>query len=73
MNDYIDIGIFEKGTTVKNSIELYNKKHKIKSGLNTFEIIVNKEPYEAGIDPYSKLIDKDTDDNVKKVTNKQIL
>jgi ABC-2 type transport system permease protein len=73
MNDYIDIGIFEKGATEKNSLELYNKKHKIKSGLNTFEIIVDKEPYEASIDPYSKLIDKDTDDNIRKVTDRDLL
>jgi ABC-2 type transport system permease protein len=72
MNDYIDIVIFEKSTAEKNSVELYNKKHKIKSGINKFEIIVDKEPYEAGIDPYSKLIDKNTDDNVKKITNKQM-
>ncbi len=73
MNDYIDIGIFEKGTTDNNPIELYNKKHKIKSGLNTFEIIVDKEPYEASIDPYSKLIDKDVYDNIRKVTDKTSL
>jgi ABC-2 type transport system permease protein len=70
MNDYIDIGIFEKGTTDNNPLELYNEKHKIKSGLNTIEIIVDKKPYEAGIDPYSKLIDKNTNDNLKKMTNK---
>ncbi len=38
MNDYIDIGIFGKGKTSKNPIELYNRKHKIKSGLNMFEM-----------------------------------
>ncbi len=73
MNDYIDIGIFGKGTTDKDPIELYNGKHKIKSGLNTFEIIVDKEPYEAGIDFYFKLIDTNTNDNVRKVIDKKPL
>ncbi len=70
INDYIDIGVFAKGKSNKEPIELYNIKHKLKSGLNTFEIIVDKEPYSAGIDPYVKLIDRNSDDNVRKVTDK---
>ena len=73
MNDYIDIGIFGKGTAGSEPIELYNGKFKIKSGLNTFEFSVDSEPYEAGIDPYFKLIDRTTDDNVRKVNDKKPL
>ncbi|MBC7412426.1 MAG: ABC transporter permease, partial [Bacteroidia bacterium] len=71
MNDYIDIGIFAKGKTDVEPVELYNVKRKIKSGINTFEIIVSKQPYQAGIDPYNKLIDLDSDDNIRKVTDKK--
>ncbi|MEQ1732439.1 MAG: M1 family aminopeptidase [Bacteroidia bacterium] len=71
MNDYIDIGVFAKGKTDATPVELYNVKRKIKSGINTFEIIVNKLPYQAGIDPYNKLIDLDSDDNTRKVTDKK--
>jgi len=70
VNDYIDIAVFANGKTEKEPIELYNLKHKLKSGLNTFEVIVDKEPYSAGIDPYIKLIDRNADDNVRKVTDK---
>lgn len=70
MNDYIDIGIFSKEKSDKETVELYNVKHKLKSGLNTFEVIVDKEPYSAGIDPYIKLIDRNSEDNVRKTTDK---
>lgn len=73
MNDYIDIGIFAKGKIDNEPVELYNVKRKIKSGINTFEIIVDKEPYQAGIDPYNKLIDRTIDDNIRKVTDKKPL
>ncbi len=70
INDYIDIAVFAKGKSDKEPIELFNVKHKLKSGFNTFEVIVDKEPYSAGIDPYIKLIDRNSDDNVRKVSDK---
>ena len=73
MADYIDIAVFAKGKTDKDPIELYNIKHKLKSGINTFEVFVDKEPYSAGIDPYLKLVDRNSDDNVRKVTDKKPL
>jgi ABC-2 type transport system permease protein len=32
---------------------------------NTITIIVNQKPTEVGVDPYSKLIDTDSDNNRK--------
>ncbi len=63
--DYIDVGIFgkEKG----KEIELYLRKHKIKSINNKISIIVDKKPFEVGIDPYNKLIDINSKDNRKKI------
>ena len=46
---------------------LYLKKHKITEPKTEIEILVDEEPYRAGIDPYNKLIDKIPDDNTKKV------
>jgi hypothetical protein len=46
---------------------LYAKKHWIKPGTTTLEIVVDKMPIKAGIDPYNKLIDRIPDDNVKSV------
>ena len=69
MNDYIDIGIFaaesknKQGRSQTNP--LYLKKHKLTTGDHTFTIIVKGKPEYAGIDPYSKLIDRIPNDNIK--------
>ena len=66
--DYIDIGVLGKETNGKyTDKQLYLQKRLIKPGKNTFEIIVDEEPVKAGIDVYNKLIDRDTDDNLKSV------
>ena len=39
----------------------------LKPGDNTFTIITDKKPLKAGIDPYNKLIDRNSDDNLKTV------
>jgi ABC-2 type transport system permease protein len=67
MSDYIDIVVYGKMANDQTDTKLYNKKHKITSGLNKIEIIVDDEPLEAGIDPFFKLIDNYTEDNRKKV------
>ncbi len=46
------------------------QKHKLIQNEVQLEVIVDKEPLEAGIDPYNKLIDRNPDDNVKKVARK---
>jgi len=37
-------------------------------GYGTITLTVDGEPYEAGIDPYNKLVDRNSNDNRKKVT-----
>jgi ABC-2 type transport system permease protein len=66
LNDYIDIGVF----TGKKDHEqpLYLQKQKITQEKQTFEIIVDQMPTRAGIDPYNKLIDRVSDDNIIDVT-----
>ena len=67
--DYIDIGVLTKEKNGKFSEkELYLKKQLIKPGKSTFEVIVDEEPAKAGIDIYNKLIDRDSDDNLKDIT-----
>jgi hypothetical protein len=34
----------------------------------SLNVTVDERPIRAGIDPYNKLIDRDSDDNVKKVS-----
>ena len=64
--DYIEIGVF----TGKKDEEkpLYLKKEKLTQEHERFTIVVNQQPTRAGIDPYNKLIDKISDDNMIDVT-----
>jgi len=67
----VDIGLFgedivnDEGITIKNP--LYFELKWLKSGDNTFTIITDEKPLKAGIDPYNKLIDRNSDDNLKAV------
>lgn len=47
---------------------LYLKRHRIASGQPTITVVVDAEPYEAGFDPYNKLIDRVSADNRKRVS-----
>ena len=65
LNDFIDIGVFAKNIS-ENGIEevpIYLKKHRITHIKNKLSIIVDKKPIAVGVDPYNKLIDRDSEDN----------
>ena len=49
---------------------LYLEKHRMDGdgAISVIEVIVDEEPHEAGIDPYNKLIDRNPEDNVTRVT-----
>jgi len=66
LHDLIDIGVF----TGKKDEEkpLYLKKEWLTQPAQTFEIVVDQPPTRAGIDPYNKLIDRASDDNLIDVT-----
>jgi ABC-2 type transport system permease protein len=68
LNDYIDIGIFAEETKnklgQKQTKPLFLKKYKLKAGTQTISVRVNGKPVKAGIDPYNKLIDRISDDNI---------
>jgi len=69
MNDYIDIGIFaadNKNKEGRSQVNpLYLKKYKLNYGEHTITVIVKSKPVRVGIDPYSKLIDRNPNDNMK--------
>ncbi len=67
LNDYVDIGVFT-GKKDHEHACLYLKKEKITQEKQTFEITVDQMPTRAGIDPYNKLIDRVSDDNIIDVT-----
>ena len=64
----VDIGVFARPEGGKESDEkvLYLQKHRITQAETTLELVVDELPFEAGIDPYNKLIDRNSGDNRKK-------
>ncbi len=69
--NYIEIGLFGDDIVDDQEIPLKNpyylKRKWLKSGENTFSIVTDKKPVKAGIDPYNKLIDRNSNDNLKPV------
>ena len=70
MNDYIDIGVFTDGANNKEgrweTKPVYLQKYKLTAGQHTITVIVKGKPFNAGIDPYAKLIDREPNDNMKR-------
>jgi ABC-2 type transport system permease protein len=64
--DYVDIGIFAKPTG-KNNLgkPIHLQRLKLTKKENTFTFRVKEKPYQAGIDPYNYLIDRNTEANLK--------
>src|SRR5690606_33321161 len=62
LRNAIDVGIFARPESGKEDEEtvLYLAKHAFSDTETTLEIVVDGEPYDAGIDPYNKLIDRDS-------------
>ncbi len=66
LDDWIEIGAFarpSRGSEFGKS--LFRKKVRIDQMKHTFEFVVDEEPYRAGVDPFSLLIDRNTLDNMK--------
>ncbi len=58
IQDYIDIGVLGE-----DDEELYLKKHRLTQNETEIEILVDKKPVRASIDPYVVLIDRERDNN----------
>ena len=70
----IDIGLFTREPSSRDFGEqdvINFGKHQLVSGMNRIEFIVDKKPLFAGIDPYHKLIDTKSDDNVGELVDKE--
>lgn len=64
--DMIDIGLFSsdpEDLSSENSVQ-YLQKHQIKTGENIISLIVKEKPSFVGVDPFIKLIDRDSEDNI---------
>ena len=64
-----DVGEFarNKGDKEENERVLFLEKQHITADTKQIKVVVNEEPYEVGIDPYNKLIDRNSDDNLMAV------
>ncbi|MGZ8830770.1 MAG: hypothetical protein ACXW2Q_10405, partial [Thermoanaerobaculia bacterium] len=68
LDDWIDVGVLAAGAKKKDEdrVLVLEKRH-ITQPKNTFELIVKEAPSKAGIDPLNKLIDRNPEDNTKKL------
>ncbi len=67
--DYVEIGIFGEENEENGVPEvLYLEKRRMDQIDNNFKIVVPSKPVEVGVDPFFKLIDRNTNDN-RKPTN----
>ncbi|MEO7072334.1 MAG: M1 family aminopeptidase [Rhodanobacter sp.] len=64
----IDIGVFAAAQGGVDGKPLYLQKRVLRAGDSTLKVIVHAKPFDAGIDPYNKLIDKVSSDNRRPVT-----
>ncbi len=69
--NYIEVGLFGEDRVDDQEVPLKNpyylERKWLEAGENTFTIVTDKLPVKAGIDPYNKLIDRNSDDNIKPV------
>ena len=65
-----DIGVFTaepgKKAFAEDSV-LSLQRQQVRTGKQTFNVVVDKEPEFVGFDPYNKYVDRDSEDNVLKV------
>ena len=69
VDDWIDIAVFgerEPGSSPDGRL-LSLEKRRIDANASVFEIVVDEEPRRAGIDPFTKLIDRNPDNNLANV------
>lgn len=68
INDWVDVAVFAKKDpdSKKPEVPIFITKVKLNKATQSIELILDKEPERAGVDPYHKLIDRDPDDNIQK-------
>lgn len=69
LDEWVDVALFSADPSELTSDEqvLYKQKQQLVSGENTLTIITDTLPTYAGVDPFVKLIDRDTGDNILKL------
>lgn len=70
MDAWVDVAVFgpESQDGSPEGEVLLMEKRRLTSGEGSLELVVEEEPRRAGIDPYNKLIDRNPENNVVKVS-----
>lgn len=63
VNDWVDVGVYTENGEGKKEL-IYLKKHHLKDSLQTIKVYVESRPIHAGIDPKSRLVERNFEDNV---------
>jgi hypothetical protein len=69
-NNPVDVGVFGRAPDGQEQHQkvLYLGKRDVADGDSRITLTVDGEPFEVGIDPYNKLIDRVSEDNRMRVT-----
>ena len=67
LDDWIEVGAFARGEDQDEQEErvLYLQPHRITQARGVIRLVLDQPPYEVGLDPYNKLIDRIPTDNRK--------
>jgi aminopeptidase N len=71
MNEPLDIGVFTArpgDADFSAKSVLHFQRQAVHSGHQTVTVVVDREPKFAGVDPYNKWVDRNSDDNLHEVT-----
>ncbi len=74
IDDWVDVGVFgeqEVDGKMQETVLAFEKYH-LQSKTGSFQFVVDQKPVRAGIDPYNKLIDRDSGDNVRTLTQRSV-
>lgn len=66
----VEIGVFaeESDAGAEDQRTLYRQTHRLTSGTQEITVTVGEKPERAGVDPFTLLIDRETEDNMTTVT-----
>jgi ABC-type transport system involved in multi-copper enzyme maturation permease subunit len=69
VDDWIEVGVFARGPSGKEADEqvLSLQRRRVTQAETKVTVVVDREPYEVGFDPYNKLIDRVPSDNRKRL------
>ena len=68
-DDWMEVGVFARkaGESERTERPLYLQPRHITQNKGAIDVVVDAEPFEVGVDPYNKLIDRNPDDNRKRL------